>query len=57
MVGNRTHLSLHDRRVRLIANAARAHSNITEEAAFEIATHAAHALNHIPKKMRVVGMP
>jgi hypothetical protein len=57
MMGNRTYLSLHERRVRLIANAARAHSNITKEAAFEVATHAAHALNHIPERMPVAGMP
>jgi hypothetical protein len=44
------HLSLHDRRVRLISNAARAHFDLTEKDAFEFATRAALALNHIPEK-------
>jgi threonine aldolase len=49
-MSNGTYLSLHDRRVRLIANAVRAHSQLTEKAAVEFAMQATNALNRIPEK-------
>ncbi len=52
MKSTSTYVSLHDRRVRLVANAVRANFELTEQAAFEVATHTAGAFNHIPARVR-----
>ncbi|WP_214403668.1 DUF6307 family protein [Pseudonocardia lacus] len=46
------YVSLHDQRMRLMAEAMRAHSDLTEEAALALAGHALDALDHIPEKVR-----
>jgi hypothetical protein len=46
------YVSLHDQRVRLMADAMKAHSELSDDAAVELASHALDALDHIPEKVR-----
>jgi hypothetical protein len=55
MTSTTTYVSLHDRRVRLVADALVAHSALGEEAALEAAVHAVYALDHIPETVRWSG--
>lgn len=52
MAGTTTYVSLHDQRVRLVADALKRNSNLSEDAAVELAGHALYALDHIPEKVR-----
>ena len=47
-----TYVSIHDQRVKLVAQALMDHSKLGEKAATELATHAIYALDHIPEKVR-----
>jgi hypothetical protein len=49
---NGTYVSLYDRRVRLVADALKANSTLSEQAALELAVHALYALDHIPEVVR-----
>ena len=46
------YVSLHDQRVRLMAEAMMRNSELTEEVALALAEHALYALDHIPEKIR-----
>jgi len=52
MITNGTYVSLYDRRVRLVADAIKAHSKVSETEALELAVHALYALDHIPEVVR-----
>jgi hypothetical protein len=52
MAGTSTYVSLHDQRVRLVADALKQHSKLSEEAAVKLAAHVLYALDHIPEKVR-----
>jgi HJR/Mrr/RecB family endonuclease len=47
-----TYVSVHDQRVKLVAQALRENSKLGEKAATELAEHALYALDHIPEKVR-----
>ena len=49
---NGTYVSLYDRRVRLVADAIKAHSKLSEQEAHELAVHVLYALDHIPEVVR-----
>jgi hypothetical protein len=49
---NGTFLSGYEQRVRLVADALKAHSDLTEETAVKLAEHALHAIDSIPEKVR-----
>jgi len=46
------YVSVHDQRVRLVAQALTKNSKLSEKAATELAKHALYALDHIPEKVR-----
>jgi hypothetical protein len=46
------YVSLHDQRVRLMAQAMMRNSDLAEDAAIALAEHGLYALDHIPEKMR-----
>jgi hypothetical protein len=48
----RTYISLHEQRIRLVADAMRQHSKLGEKAAADLAVHVLYALDHIPEKVR-----
>ena len=52
MAGTTTYVSLHDQRVRLVADALKQNSKLSEDTALELAAHALYALDHIPEKVR-----
>jgi uncharacterized protein DUF6307 len=52
---NGTYVSLYNQRVRIVAAALMAHSELTEKAAVELAGHVLYALDHIPEKVRYSG--
>jgi uncharacterized protein DUF6307 len=47
-----TYVSVHDQRVKLVAQAMMDNSKLGEKAATELAKHALYALDHIPEKVR-----
>jgi hypothetical protein len=55
MTSNITYVSLYDQRVKLVAAALTARSELTEKAAIELAGHVLYALDHIPEKVRYSG--
>jgi Family of unknown function (DUF6307) len=55
MTSNGTYVSLYDQRVKLVADALMAHSELKGEAAIKLATHVVYALDHIPEKVRYSG--
>jgi Family of unknown function (DUF6307) len=55
MSSNGTYISLYDQRVQLVAAALTARSELTEQAAMELARHVLYALDHIPEKVRYSG--
>ena len=55
MTGNGTYVSLYDQRVKLVANALMAHSELKGEAAIELAAHVLYALDHIRERVRYSG--
>ena len=52
MTSTDTYMSPYDKRVRLVADALRQHSDLTDEAAAQLAVHALYALDHIPERVR-----
>ena len=52
MTSNGTYVSLYDQRVKLVAAALTAHSELTEKVAIELARHVLYAIDHIPEKVR-----
>lgn len=52
MTDNGTYVSRYDRRVRLVADALKENSKISEKAALKLAVHVLYALDHIPEVMR-----
>jgi hypothetical protein len=52
MSTNGTYVSLYERRVRLVADAIKAHSKLSEQDALELAVHVLYALDHIPEVVR-----
>jgi Family of unknown function (DUF6307) len=52
MAANGTYVSLYDRRVRLVADALKQHSKLSESEALELAVHVLYALDHIPETVR-----
>ena len=52
MTRNEAYISLHDRRIRLAADALIAHSELDDKAALAAAAHVVYALDHIPEKVR-----
>ena len=55
VTSNGTYVSLYDRRVQLVAATLTAHSEMTEQAATELAGYVLYALDHIPEKVRYSG--
>ncbi len=55
MTSNGTYVSRYDQRVKLVADALIAHSELTDDAALEVAAHVLHALDHEPEKVRYSG--
>jgi hypothetical protein len=47
-----TYVSVHDQRVKLVAQALMDNSKLSAKAATELAKHALYALDHIPEKVR-----
>jgi hypothetical protein len=47
-----TYVSLYDKRVKIVSETLRKHSDLTEEAAAQLAVHVLDVLDHIPEKMR-----
>ena len=45
-------VSIHEQRVRLVADAIVEHSTLDRSAALELARHVLYALDHIPEKIR-----
>lgn len=45
-------VSLYEKRVRLVADALREHSELGDDDAVALAAHALHALDHIPETVR-----
>jgi hypothetical protein len=52
MSSNGTYVSVYERRVKLVAEALRANSDLTEKAAMDVAVHVLYALDHIPENVR-----
>jgi hypothetical protein len=52
MAEQATYVSIHDQRVRLVAQALMDNSKLGEKAATDLAKHALYALDHIPEKVR-----
>lgn len=52
MTSNGTYVSLYEQRIKLVADALRAHSTLTDEDAAELAAHVLYALDHIPERVR-----
>ena len=52
MTDKAVYVSLHDQRVRLVADALAKNSKLSDDAAVELAVHAIYALDHIPEKVR-----
>ena len=55
MTRNGKYLSLYDQRVKLVADALVAHSELKGEAATELAAHVLYALDHIPERVHYSG--
>ena len=55
MTSKGTYVSRYDQRVQLVAAELRARSELTEQAAMELAGHVLYALDHIPEKVRYSG--
>jgi hypothetical protein len=55
MNSNGTYVSRYDQRVQLVAAALTARSELTEQAATELARHVLYVLDHIPEKVRYSG--
>jgi hypothetical protein len=55
MTSNGTYVSRYDQRVQLVAAELTARSELTEQAAIELAGHVLCALDHIPEKVRYSG--
>jgi hypothetical protein len=55
MTSNGTYVSLYEQRVKLVADALTAHSELTSRAAAELAAHVLYALDHIPERVRYSG--
>jgi hypothetical protein len=49
---NRTYITLHDQRVRLVADALKRNSKLGESEAMQLAVHVLSAIDHIPEKVR-----
>ncbi len=52
MTATATYVSVHDQRVRLVADALLRNSDLSDEVAITLAGHALDALDHIPEKVR-----
>jgi hypothetical protein len=52
MMATTEYVSLHDQRVKLIADALTSHSDLAADTALVLAKHALDALDHIPEKVR-----
>lgn len=52
MTATAPYVSLHDQRVRLVADALQRHSDLSDDEALRLARHALDALDHIPEKVR-----
>jgi uncharacterized protein DUF6307 len=52
MSSNGTYVTVYERRIKLVAEALTAHSELNEKAAMAIAVHVLYALDHIPEKVR-----
>jgi hypothetical protein len=46
------YVSLHDQRLRLVADALVKNSKLSDDAALKLAVHVLYALDHIPEKVR-----
>ncbi len=46
------YVSLHDQRLRLVADAMVQNSKLSDDAAMKLAAHVLYALDHIPEKVR-----
>jgi len=55
MTSNGSYVSRYDQRVQLVAAELTARSELTEQAAIELAGHVLYALDHIPEKVRYSG--
>jgi hypothetical protein len=52
MSSKAVYVSLHDQRLRLVADALVQNSKLSDDAALELAVHVLYALDHIPEKVR-----
>lgn len=52
MTATALYVSVHDQRVRLVADALLRHSDLSDDEAIALAGHALDALDHIPEKVR-----
>lgn len=48
----KNYISLYDQRVRLVADALKKNSKLSEKDAMNLAVHVLYALDHIPEKVR-----
>jgi hypothetical protein len=51
-IGEKDYFSLYHQRVRLVADAVRRHTKLSEEDALDLAVHVLHTIDHIPDKVR-----
>jgi hypothetical protein len=52
MSSSGTYVSVYEQRVKLVAEVLRAHAELDEKAARDLAVHVLYALDHIPEKVR-----
>jgi hypothetical protein len=52
MSSSGTYVSVYEQRVELVAEVLRAHTELDEKAARDVAVHVLYALDHIPEKVR-----
>jgi Family of unknown function (DUF6307) len=50
-----TYVSLYEQRVKLVADALTAHSELASRAATELAAHVLYALDDFPERVRYIG--
>ncbi|WP_255621879.1 DUF6307 family protein [Pseudonocardia sp. DSM 110487] len=48
----RTHISLYEQRLQLVAHALTENSKLSEKVASDLAVHVLYAIDHIPEKVR-----
>ncbi|MEJ3653997.1 DUF6307 family protein [Pseudonocardia sp. TRM90224] len=52
MTATAVYISLYDQRIRLVADALKQNSDLSDSVAVELAAHVLYAIDHIPEKVR-----